>query len=403
MKWMIKLMSSSLLNLPLILKRFTSFVVNSLKKMMSSILRAWKKLKMKKNLKESWKLWKKKIGKKRTGKRKKIGKKSRLVFLFLFLLIFFLVISIAPRKINSKEKIIFYLPEGSSSLRISELLKEKGIILSKWSFIIWAKILGLDRKLKPGYYELTPSINIFDLLKKLSSGEIIKVKVTFPEGINLDKIGEILEEKLSLSKENFLNLAKNPKSLNNIKRYFEKIPDTLEGYLFPATYDFPLGIKERDVIYIMLNTFFKKIEEIPNWKEELKNKNINFEDWVILASIVEKEAKYEDERPLIAGVFLNRLKIGYKLQSCATVEYVFNFKKPILSYDDLKVESPYNTYIHYGLPPTPICSPSLSSLKAVLYPKGDYLFFISKGNGRHYFAKTYEEHLRFQKELKRGY
>lgn len=320
--------------------------------------------------------------------------------LFLFLILAFLFfLSIFPKDINSKEKIIFYLPEGSSTLETAKLLKEKGIISSKWSFLLWSKILGVERKLKFGYYELSPHLNVLEILKKLSQGETIKVKVTIPEGLNLEEIAEILSSQLPISKENFLNISKNPKTLKGIEKHFpEDIPSSLEGYLFPATYEFPKEMKEEDIILTMLDTFFEKIDkELPNWEKELRKKNLSFKDWIILASIVEKEAKFDDERPLIAGVFFNRLKEGYKLQSCATVEYIFNFKKPKLSYEDLKIDSPYNTYLYYGLPPTPISSPSLSSLKAVLYPKGDYLFFVSRGDGRHYFTRSYEEHLKIQR------
>ncbi|MGB9856576.1 MAG: endolytic transglycosylase MltG [Dictyoglomaceae bacterium] len=345
-----------------------------------------------------WKPWKRKVGKKIWTKR--IGKKNSFLLILIFFSIFF-VLSIFPKDLRSKEKIIFYLPKGSSSLEVAKLLKEKGIISSEWSFLLWSKLLGVERKLKFGHYELSPHLNIFEILKKLSQGETIKIKVTIPEGLTLEEISNILSDKLSISKERFLNLSKNPKSLRGIEKYFTTdIPSSLEGYLFPATYYFPMKVKEEDIILTMLSTFFEKINnEIPNWREELRKKNLSFKDWVILASIVEKEAKFDDERPLIAGVFFNRLKEGYKLQSCATVEYLFNFKKSKLSYEDLKIDSPYNTYIYYGLPPTPISSPSLSSLKAVLYPQGDYLFFVSKGDGRHYFTRTYEEHLKVQRGI----
>jgi len=294
---------------------------------------------------------------------------------------------------------LVYIPQGSSSLEIGKILSKKGIINWDYGFWLWCKILGVERKLKFGYYKLSPQEDLFEIINKLIKGTVETLKFTIPEGSTLENIADILESKLHLSKENFLKLAENPKNLGKIKDYFkDEIPTTLEGYLFPATYDVPLDLKEEDIIYILLRTFFNKLDiEIPNWREELKKRNMTLKEWVTLASIVEKEAKYDDERPLIAGTFLNRIKLGYKLQSCATVEYIYKFKKPVLSYNDLKIDSPYNTYIYYGLPPSPICSPSINSLKAVLYPQGDYLFFVSKGDGRHYFSKTYEEHLRFQR------
>ncbi|MCX7942136.1 MAG: endolytic transglycosylase MltG [Dictyoglomaceae bacterium] len=350
-------------------------------------------------MKKLWKHWKRKNGKKTW--RKKIWKKSSfiLIFSFLFLFLFF-SISLIPRNPNKEEKVEFYLPKGSSALEVGHLLKEKGLISSQFTFWIWCKVLGVEGKLKFGYYELSPHLNILQILNKLSQGDTLRIKITIPEGLNLEEISYILASKLNISKEKFIYLSKNPKKMNKIEKYFpENLPSSLEGYLFPETYYFPKEIGEEDIILTMIDTFFKKINyEIPNWKEELKKKSLSLNDWVILASIVEKEGKLEEERPLIAGVFINRLKKGYKLQSCATVEYIFNFKKPTLTYEDLKVDSPYNTYIYSGLPPTPISSPSLSSLKAVLYPQGDYLFFVSKGDGSHYFTKNYDEHLKVQKE-----
>lgn len=260
----------------------------------------------------------------------------------------------------------------------------------------------MEKRLKFGYYKLSPHLNVLQILNKLVQGDTLKIKITIPEGLSLEGISHVLSSNLGISREKFIELSKNPKNLKGIEKYFsDKIPSSLEGYLFPETYYFPKDISEEDIILTMIDTFFKKInKEIPNWKEILKNKNLSFNDWVILASIVEKEGKLEEERPLIAGVFINRLKSGYKLQSCATVEYIFNFEKPILTYEDLKVDSSYNTYIYYGLPPTPISSPSLSSLKAVLYPQGDYMFFVSKGDGSHYFTKEYNEHLKIQKGKK---
>ncbi len=330
-------------------------------------------------------------------------RKSSLILSFFLLLFFlFFAISLIPKDFKKEEKIEFYIPKGSSALEVGYLLKEKGLILSEFAFWIWCKLLGVEKKLKFGYYELSPHLNILQILNKLIQGETLKIKVTIPEGLSLEKISYILSSKLGISREKFIKLSKNPKSLKEIEKYFpEEIPSSLEGYLFPETYYFPKDISEEDIILTMIDTFFKKInKEIPNWKEILKNRNLSFNDWVILASIVEKEGKLEEERPLIAGVFINRLKRGYKLQSCATVEYIFNFEKSILTYEDLKIDSPYNTYIYYGLPPTPISSPSISSLKAVLYPEGDYMFFVSKGDGSHYFTRNYDEHLKIQKEKK---
>lgn len=285
---------------------------------------------------------------------------------------------------------------------MADILYKNGIIKSKEIFILYTKAIGRERDIKKGYYQLSPSYSLVQVVNKLVNGENLNIKVTIPEGASLKEIGIILEEHLNISKDLFLKYCTySDYALSFLKDYKEffggKMPLSLEGYLFPSTYFFPKGIKEKEIIEILLKEFFKQIlTNFPDYKEDLKKIGLGFNEWIILASIVEKEAKIDRERPLIAGVFINRLKKGYMLQSCATVEYLYDFKKNPLLYKDLEIDSPYNTYKNYGLPPTPICSPSLKSLEAVLHPEGDYLFFVSNNDGTHTFSKTYEEHLKAQ-------
>jgi UPF0755 protein len=168
----------------------------------------------------------------------------------------------------------------------------------------------------------------------------------------------------------------------------------------PETYFVNKYINENQIINIMYKEFKKKITN--KMYERARNLNLNFHDIVILASIIEKEVSQSDERKIVASVFYNRLKRKLKLQSCATVLYAIGLNKVRLSLNDIKINSPYNTYKHFGLPPGPICSPSLDSIKAALYPKtSQTLFFVAKGNGRHLFARNFNEHKKNKQIIKR--
>ncbi len=173
---------------------------------------------------------------------------------------------------------------------------------------------------------------------------------------------------------------------------------TLEGFLFPDTYYISEDLNEEEIIKIFLDRF-NQIYIENDISEHILEKNISLNDFITMASIVEREAVKPEERAIISGIFYNRLGIDMPLQSCATVQYILKERKPILSIADTKINSPYNTYINKGLPPTPIASPGLDAILATLNPnKTDYIYFVAKGDGGHEFSKTYEEHLRAKKK-----
>lgn len=164
-----------------------------------------------------------------------------------------------------------------------------------------------------------------------------------------------------------------------------------EGFAYPATYDLPEGATEKEILATMVKEFNRRLDE--ELKNQIKASGMSIRDVVNLAAMVEKEAVHEDEMPLIAGVFLNRLHKNMPIQSDTTIQYLLGHQKGDLRYDDLKVDSPYNTYLYPGLPPGPIASPSEQAIKAVLNPqKSDYLYFVADKDGYHRFTKTYEEH-----------
>ncbi|MBI5417157.1 endolytic transglycosylase MltG [Candidatus Poribacteria bacterium] len=316
---------------------------------------------------------------------------SLLFFFVTCISSFFLVKNaISPAMKWDTNKIIMIHPK-SSVKEISNILYSNNIIKSSFIFKIIAKISGQEHKLKAGEYEFQPSNDMIDVFKKIARGEFKKYAITIPEGFTIKDIADMLESKGIVDKNKFLSLISDAQIL---KKY--KIDaDSLEGYLFPDTYSFYKGISEEKLIDIMLEHFFSVFDE--NFEARARQMNFTRHEVVILASIIEKEAKAENERNIIAAVFLNRIKKKMRLESCATVLYALGKHKSRLWEEDLKIDSPYNTYLYTGLPKGPISNPGKASIYAVLYPeKADYLFFVSRNDGTHEFAHTFQEHVRLK-------
>jgi len=272
------------------------------------------------------------------------------------------------------------IPENSTAYQIAEILYKNRVIKKISWFLYITNKMKVQDKLKSGIYEFSGRIPLKKVVEKLVKGEVKLVKVTIPEGTNIMEIGEILKKKgVIKNKDEFISYAKEKK---------------LEGFLFPDTYLFPLNSSVESVSHYMWERFNEVWKKLTG--EEITDENYKkVKKIVTVASIVEKEAIFPDEKRIIAGIIYKRLKKGLPIQSCATVEYAIGNHKPRLTEKDLKIKSPYNTYLFRGLPPTPICNPGRTSLKASLNPrKTEYLYFLSMGNGRNHFSKTYKEHLR---------
>jgi UPF0755 protein len=289
---------------------------------------------------------------------------------------------------------VLEIPQGMSGEEIGHLLAKNSLLRSKSLFKI---ILKIKRsKLQAGEYVLNNRMNLWQILKILEEGKIRLYKFTIPEGFSLQEIAKDLAKQKLANPQKFLRLTRNKELLS---RY--NIPgERLEGFLFPDTYKVPKGMKERDLIELMLKRFEEVIQG--EFKEKLEKQSLPLYGIVTLASVIEKEAVIDEEKPLISGVFHNRLAKGMRLQSDPTVKYVLPKSRKNLYYKDLEIDSPYNTYLHKGLPHGPICSPGKASLKAALAPAStDYLYFVSKNDGTHYFSCTFSEHLvakrRYQK------
>jgi UPF0755 protein len=295
---------------------------------------------------------------------------------------------------SSKEPIIVEIEKGDNIFKVAKKLKEKGLIKSELFFILKAFKTGTYNKIKAGEYAFYPSQSVEEVLTFFKEGKIYLHKITIPEGSTIWQIADILEKNKICKKEEFLSLAENP----SVAESFKLPGPTLEGYLYPDTYFFHKDTPPQVVIQTMIENFWKHWEK---FKEIAEKQKKPLKKVIILASIVEKEAYYPEEKPIIAAVYLNRLKKRMPLQADPTINYALRDFRRLTYKDYYSVKSPYNTYLEDGLPPTPICNPGEESIKAVLFPaKVPYLYFVAKGDGSHYFSKTYKEHLEAIKKIR---
>ena len=308
--------------------------------------------------------------------------------------------SLTAVDVNDNSPIALEIPAGSTTNDIAEILFENNLISNIRTFKYYAEKTGSDSKLKAGFYLLSKNMNADELLASLikggSSGNTYNI--TIIEGLTNEDMALALSEQTELNYDRFIELMEGPEMF---KGDYEFLYDTsisnLQGYLMPDTYNIYIDSSEEDIIRVLLKQFDEfYVDEI---KPRMENTNLSFEELINLASIVEKEALLDEERDEVAKVFLNRLDINMRLQSCATVNYANGEWKERLTYEDIEIDSPYNTYIVEGLPPSPINSPGKLSIIAVLEPaEVDYLFFVAKGDGSHYFSNTYDEHIDAAKE-----
>lgn len=277
---------------------------------------------------------------------------------------------------------------GSDLRQIARSLQEAGIVADPRLFVWAAKLRGLERKLRSGDYQLEPSWSLPRLLSALQEGRGRTIMVTIPEGWRLEQIADRLQEAGVTDRGAFLAAAQHPELLRELG-----IPGpTAEGFLFPETYPFPAPAAAADVIDTMYRQFRKVWREIV---AEGALTTLTPLEAVTLASLVEKETAAPEERPVVAGVFLNRLRLGWPLQSDPSVIYGVDGFTGNLTRRDLVAPTPYNTYVNRGLPPGPIAGPGKEALRAVLHPAPtDFLYFVARKDGTHQFSRTIAEHNR---------
>ena len=282
---------------------------------------------------------------------------------------------------------IVLIPEGSTFQQVANILKQEQLIRSRSAFLLLGKTRDIDRKIRPGEYELDASMSPQDILAKLLAGRVVLHPVTIPEGYSLTQIAEVLAAQQVTDTKDFTKLVRDRTFISSLGIE----ADSLEGYLFPETYSFPRQTKAKEVIKAMVDGLHRV------WGAELQEQaarmKLSLHQVLTLASVIEKETGAKDERELIAAVFHNRLRKKIPLQSDPTVIYGLPAFDGNIHKRDLSVPSPYNTYRVQGLPPGPIASPGAQSLRAALFPaQASYLYFVSRNDGTHQFSSTLAEH-----------
>jgi len=299
-------------------------------------------------------------------------------------------------------KVIISIEDGSTTSDIAELLARKGLVKSSTVFRLVARYTNSGDKLQAGDYTLNTGMSMLEIIGALQKSKGEARFFTIPEGYTLRQIAVVVEEKGISTKEEFLKLTEKGVPEEIDFKYSHLLEGRkLEGFLFPDTYAFSEDTTSLDVVKVMLKRFQEVVPE--DFAEKAASHGLSPYKVIILASMIEREAKVKEERPLISAVYYNRMKKDMLLQCDATIQYLFEKPKELLTYDDLEIDSPYNTYLHRGLPPTPIASPGLSSIKAALEPASvNYLYYVVKGtDGAHKFSETYEEHQQAVEEYSR--
>lgn len=324
------------------------------------------------------------------------------IVLLILLVVGYIYIQIGPYNKNSKKDILVEIPNGATLTKVSSILEENKLIKNKVLFKVVSKFKEDNNGVKAGKYLLSQKYSNSEILDILISGKTYNdgIKVTIPEGSTYKEVIKYLTNKKIGKAEVYEELINNPKEFYDKYKFLdEKDITTLEGFLYPDTYYFEKDMSEKDVISAMLKRFSEVYT--PELKEKQKKMGLTLQQVINMASIIEKEAVKDVDRPKIAGVFYNRLEIGMPLQSDATIQYIFDERKHIVSYSDLKIDSPYNSYLNKGLPPTPIANPGIKSIEAALEPEdNDYLYFVATVDGGNNYSKTYDEHLKYVKEYK---
>ena len=306
--------------------------------------------------------------------------------IFASILAFYLLVIYWPQS-NPYERVEINIPKGVTLSEISDILKEKRIISNKRTFTMAVKSLGHEKNIPAGSYILHNALNNRVIINQLVYGIPSLKKITILEGWTINDIANELDKKLKINKKKFLRLCHDKKRV----KLFNLQGNSFEGYLFPDTYTFAEGIDPNLVLNRMVNEFNNNISK--SMKVQAQELGMSILEIITLASIIEGEAIYDSERSIISAVYHNRLKKGMKLQADPTIQYIIDDGPRRLLNDDLKIQSNYNTYLNFGLPPGPINNPGKESIIAALYPSvNDYLYFVARGDGYHTFTKNEIDH-----------
>jgi len=324
------------------------------------------------------------------------------IFIIISLILVIVIIALVSKYISniinepmSIHHALCEIKKGATGEDIAELLYSQEVINNKRLFTFLIRWYKVDTTLKAGYYLFTGNLSMKTVIDKIVSGEIIVIKVMLPEGNSMYRVFRELADNEVGSYDKYLEIASDPNFIRDVTGLSVY---SLEGFLYPDTYIFSAGMSEESVIRAIVKNFYTRV-----FPPDIKMDNLTqFYNDIILASIIEKEATHNDEKPMIASVYQNRIKQKMKLQADPTVTYHLEpdfIHINRVTYSMLRNETPFNTYIITGLPPQPICSPTVSSIFAAQNPENSkYLFFFSNRRGRHIFTETYKEHIDRQNE-----
>ena len=304
---------------------------------------------------------------------------------------------------NVADSTVVSIGVGQGASSISHTLAKAGLVHSALAFRLAARLSGDQSELKAGDYEVPGGLNVIQTLDLLVGGKALVHPFLVREGLSAKQLAALIESEGLGKADAFLAATRDPGLLKELAA--RQLPgDSAEGYLFPDTYNLPKGMDEKALVRLMVARFNQKVP--PALLAEGAAIRLSPQQVMTMASIIEKEAKADKERPVVSAVFRNRMKLKKRLESCATVRYALDKWTGPLYNKDLLKPSPYNTYQNFGLTPGPICSPGLASIQAALHPvQTDALYFVVAGDGTHIFSKTYEEHLKAvarYKRLKKG-
>lgn len=305
--------------------------------------------------------------------------------------LFWFVKEISQSAGGQGEPVVFEVKPGATGRSIAQELADKKLITNPLAFrlLLSYKEKKQGATLRAGHFAVNPADDLEDVLNNLLEGSVLTRKATIPEGFTVEQTARSLEEQKVCDAGDFFSAVR----ADSLELGW-KFPRELEGYLFPSTYEFPWECTGEMAVRQMTGQFRTSVE--PLWEKYGKTAPLSLPESIILASLVEREAQVASERPTIAGVYINRLRKGMKLECDATVQFALGKQKAVLLYKDLEIASPYNTYRYHGLPPGPICSPGLASIEAALNPKkSDYLFYVRndiKNDGSHVFGRDFYEH-----------
>jgi len=317
-----------------------------------------------------------------------------LIALFLLAIVYFAMLT-TPLNLRNSNRVVT-IQSGASLQEIATYLQIQDIIDNRGRFILATKMMLKGRKLRAGRFNLKRASNYYELIKTLSDWEIETVRVTIPEGLRAHEIAILLEKRTGISSEGFIKKVMDP----NFTHELGIDADNLEGYLFPDSYDLLEGDSPDYVIHRMVGRFKEVVND--SVRAEIKRTGYTLHQIITLASIVEGECQVNFERPIVASLYYNRLRKRIRLESCPTIQYIIPDSPRRILISDLKINSPYNTYRHYGLPPGPVSNPGWKSIQAAIHPaKTRYLYMVSNGDSTytHTFTSNYNEFLAAKRKL----